>query len=184
LQLSNGKSNPRSRVEAVRRLSPSQANQLAWVSLGSNLGRSRAIIRKAMDTLERFSAAPLVRSSLRRTAPVDCPPGSPSFCNALVGLSPKPGETADSLLNKLQALEHRFGRRRSGLRNEPRNLDLDLIAFRRQRRRSPRLVLPHPRAHLRSFVLDPFVELAPNYVLPGRRKTVRQLRQQMPLYKP
>ena len=84
---------------------------------------------------------------------------------------------------KLQALEHRFGRVRTGVPNEPRKLDLDLIAFRRQRRRSARLTLPHPRAHLRSFVLDPFVELAPNYILPGRHKTVRQLREQMPLYK-
>ncbi|MEI2727156.1 MAG: 2-amino-4-hydroxy-6-hydroxymethyldihydropteridine diphosphokinase [Verrucomicrobiota bacterium] len=56
--------------------------------------------------------------------------------------------------------------------NEPRSLDLDLIAFGGEMRNTPELTLPHPRAHLRRFVLQPLAEIAPEVVLPGHAKTV------------
>jgi 2-amino-4-hydroxy-6-hydroxymethyldihydropteridine diphosphokinase len=59
--------------------------------------------------------------------------------------------------------------------NEPRPLDLDLIAFGNKICDSPHLTLPHPRAHLRKFVLQPLSEIAPELILPGQRKTVSQL---------
>jgi 2-amino-4-hydroxy-6-hydroxymethyldihydropteridine diphosphokinase len=52
---------------------------------------------------------------------------------------------------------------------------LDLIAFGAETRNTPDLVLPHPRAHLRRFVLQPLSEIAPDLILPGQRKTVLQL---------
>ena len=147
----------------------------ALVALGSNLGDSAATVRVAMDRLESLSASPLRRSSLWRSPPVDCPPGSPDFVNAVVALEPLPGETPESLLDKLQALEVAFGRRPKQVLNEPRPLDLDLIAFGGEERCSARLTLPHPRAHLRRFVLAPLAEIAPDTVLPGRRESVREL---------
>ncbi len=120
-----------------------------------------------MDRLEALSAAPLRRSSLWRSAPVDCPPGSPWFVNAAVALTPRPGETPESLLDKLQALERAFGRRPKQVRNEPRPLDLDLIAFDAEQRATPRLTLPHPRAAVRRFVLAPLAEIAPDFQPPG-----------------
>jgi 2-amino-4-hydroxy-6-hydroxymethyldihydropteridine diphosphokinase len=155
------------------------AQEMAFVALGSNLGDSKEIIRRAFDRLQTLSARGLVRSSLWQTTPVDCPPGSPPFVNAMAGLYPKPGETPQSLLRQLQALEAEFGRRRSGVANEPRLLDLDLIAFGQRTVNLPELVLPHPRAHLRRFALQPLAEIAPEFVLPGQVKGAKALLEEL-----
>lgn len=147
----------------------------AFVALGSNLGDSRRILETAFQRLQDFSATPIRRSSLWRSSPVDCPPGSPDFLNAMAALVPLPDETPESLLGKLRALEVEFGRAPKVVMNEPRPLDLDLIAFGFKERQSPQLILPHPRAHLRPFVLQPLAELAPDFTLPGTAGTVRQL---------
>ena len=149
--------------------------KLAVIALGSNLGDSREILREAMDRLQTISDAPILKSSLRETAPVDCPPDSPMFVNAVAGLIPRAGETPESLLEKLQALEKEFGRQPKTVLNEPRPLDLDLIAFGGETRNTVELVLPHPRAHVRSFVLQPLSEIAPDLILPGQTKSVKEL---------
>jgi 2-amino-4-hydroxy-6-hydroxymethyldihydropteridine diphosphokinase len=148
---------------------------MAFVALGSNLGNPRQTVLLAFDLLQNLSDGPLLRSALRETAPVDCPPGSPPFINAAAGLAPRPGETSRSLLVKLQFLEKQIGRAPRRIINEPRVIDLDLIAFGRQILNEPDLVLPHPRAHLRRFVLQPLKDIAPDFVFPGRDKTVVQL---------
>ena len=148
---------------------------MAFVALGSNLGDPARTVREAIRRLRECSAAPLRESSLWQTAPVDCPPGSPPFVNAVVGFVPRPGETPESLLARLQALEKEFGRRPKQVLNEPRPLDLDLIAYGSETRNTPELTLPHPRAHLRRFVLQPLSEIAPALVLPGHGKTVAEL---------
>ena len=147
----------------------------AFVALGANLGDARENILRALRRLQEMSDQPLLRSSLWQTAPVDCPPDSPRFVNAAIGLALRPGETPESLLAKLQAVEQEFGRKPKRLLNEPRPLDLDLIAFGEETRQTPELILPHPRAHLRRFVLAPLNEIAPDLVLPGRSETVNQL---------
>jgi len=152
----------------------------AVVVLGSNLGDSAGLIREAMARLQDFSTAPLLKSSLWQTTPVDCPPGSPLFVNAVVCLIPRPEETPESLLKHLQELEKSFGRRPKKILNEARPLDLDLIAFGAEIRHSPTLTLPHPRAHLRRFVLQPLLEIAPQLVLPGQKKTVSELLAALP----
>jgi 2-amino-4-hydroxy-6-hydroxymethyldihydropteridine diphosphokinase len=149
--------------------------EIAFVALGSNLGDSTEIIRRAFDRLQKFSTQPLLRSSLWQTAPVDCPPGSPSFVNAMAGLYPRADETPTSLLRQLQRLEAEFGRKRGPTPNEPRLLDLDLIAFGTRTVNLPDLLLPHPRAHLRRFVLQPLAEIAPDFVLPGQAKGAKAL---------
>jgi 2-amino-4-hydroxy-6-hydroxymethyldihydropteridine diphosphokinase len=78
-------------------------------------------------------------------------------------------------LAKLQALEREFGRLPKKILNEPRPLDLDLISFREERRQAAELLLPHPRAHERLFVLQPLAEILPDLVLPGQRQTVQAL---------
>ncbi len=154
--------------------------KLAFIALGSNLGDSVRLLCEAMERLQAFSGEPVRRSSLWRTAPVDCPPGSPDFVNAVVGLAPLPAETPETLQAKLQALEQAFGRRPRRQVNEPRPLDLDLICFGGERRATPTLALPHPRAHRRRFVLEPLRELAPELVLPGQTESVRQLLNRLP----
>jgi 2-amino-4-hydroxy-6-hydroxymethyldihydropteridine diphosphokinase len=147
-------------------------SELAIVAIGSNLGDPRALVLSAMDKLQEFSDKPLLRSSLHETAPVDCPPGSPNFVNAVVAFEPRAGETPESLLKKLQVLEKEFGRQPKKVLNESRPLDLDLIAFGNRTSNTPELVLPHPRAYLRRFVLEPLSEIAPDLVLAGQTKTV------------
>ena len=146
-----------------------------FIALGSNLGDSRRIILDAMTRLQNFSDQPTLKSSLWQTTPVDCPPNSPLFVNAVVGFTPQKNETPESLLQKLRALEKEFGRTSKKVLNEPRSLDLDLIAFGTETRNSPELILPHPRAHLRRFVLQPLGEIAPDFILPGQSKTISQL---------
>lgn len=151
----------------------------AFIALGSNLGDSRELILRAMERLQEWSDHPLSKSSLFETAPVDCPPGSPNFVNAVVGLIPRKSETPESLLRKLQALEKEFGRVPKKVLNEARPLDLDLIAFGEERRSAPELTLPHPRAHLRRFVLEPLAEIAAELVLPGEGRKVTELLAQL-----
>ena len=147
----------------------------AFVALGSNLGNSLGIIQEAFDRLDLLSQAPVRRSSVWRSAPVDCPPGSPDFLNAVAGITPIDGETPESLLAKLKQLEVECGRRPKLVLNEPRPLDLDLILFGNEQRAGDHLILPHPRAHLRGFVLLPLAELVPELVLPGQMQSVSQL---------
>ena len=158
----------------------SKVGELAIVALGANLGDSQGNILEGMMRLEDLSDRPLLRSSLWQTTPVDCPPGSPAFVNAVVGLVPRAGETPESLLVKLQVLERAFGRRPKQVLNEPRPLDLDLIAFESETRATPELILPHPRAHERRFVLQPLGEIAPDLILPGQTQSVAKLLHRLP----
>jgi 2-amino-4-hydroxy-6-hydroxymethyldihydropteridine diphosphokinase len=85
-------------------------NEYAFIALGSNWGDSQQLVSRAMGRLQQLSDQPLLRSSFCESEPVDCPPGSPRFINAVVGLIPRPGETPESLLRTLQTIETEFGR--------------------------------------------------------------------------
>ena len=147
----------------------------AYIALGSNLGDSVANIKQAFAELEHFSASPIQKSSLWCSTPIDCPEGSPDFINAAVAIEPLENETPESLLTKLQQLEIQFGRQPKVALNEPRLLDLDIIAFGGETRNTPQLTIPHPRWHERRFVLEPFEEIAAEIVLPGQSKSVSEL---------
>jgi 2-amino-4-hydroxy-6-hydroxymethyldihydropteridine diphosphokinase len=152
-----------------------QNSKLAIIALGSNLGDSQKIIFDAMARLQKFSDELILKSSLWQTSPVNCPPDSLKFVNAVIGLIPKKNETPESLLGKLHELETEFGRKPRLILNEPRPLDLDLIAFGNVIKNSLDLILPHPRAHLRKFVLQPLNEIVPELILPNQSKTISQL---------
>ena len=149
--------------------------ETAFVALGSNLGNSIDIVRSAIEQLQSLTDQPLLKSSLWQSTPVDCPPGSPPFINAVVALESRLGETPLTLLSQLRGLEEKFGRQPKKVPNEPRLLDLDLIAFGSRTMNSADLILPHPRAHLRRFVLQPLSEIAPDFILPGQTETAQQL---------
>ena len=102
-------------------------------------------------------------SSFLTTQPIGGPPGQDAYCNAVVLITRvqrSPSEKAAlELLRELQRLEQRCGRDRSReQRWGPRTLDLDLLFWGELRLDNPRLVLPHPRMHLRSFVLEPLLQ--------------------------
>ena len=153
---------------------------MAYVALGANTGEPAATLRLAAVEIARWSLGQALCSSLWQTEPVDCPPGSPPFINAALGFEPRPGTTPESLLEQLLQLEARLGRERTGLANEPRKIDLDLIAFGDEQRNAETLILPHPRAHERQFVLASMVEIASDLIFPGRTKTVQMLLDELP----
>ncbi|HVG24373.1 MAG TPA: 2-amino-4-hydroxy-6-hydroxymethyldihydropteridine diphosphokinase [Thermoanaerobaculia bacterium] len=122
------------------------------IALGSNLGDRAWHLRRAIRELP----IRVVRvSAFIETEPVDAPP--PMYLNAVaIGYtSLRPHQ----LLAALLQLETRLGRKRSGVRNEPRIIDLDLIAYGATRMRTSHLTLPHPRAQERDFVMQPLRSL-------------------------
>jgi 2-amino-4-hydroxy-6-hydroxymethyldihydropteridine diphosphokinase len=133
------------------------------VGLGANLGDAAAALDDAVGRLGRLPGTRVTaRSSTYRTAPVDAT--GPDYLNAVVALDTELGP--DDLLAALHAIEQAHGRERP-YRNAPRTLDLDLLLHGDTRCDTATLVLPHPRLHLRAFVLVPLAELAPGLALPG-----------------
>mgnify|MGYP006244808643 FL=1 len=151
-----------------------QAQSLA-IALGANLPSAAGVPRQTLITvrpqLEQL-VIPWARavagelrcswSPLFETVPVGGPSGQPLYCNAVVlirGVQRPAAESAAlELLTELHQLERRFGRDRDQeLPWGPRSLDLDLLFWGEWRLEHPRLVLPHPRLHLRQFVLEPLL---------------------------
>ncbi|NBR85213.1 MAG: 2-amino-4-hydroxy-6-hydroxymethyldihydropteridine diphosphokinase [Verrucomicrobia bacterium] len=163
------------------RIQNSESQTLAFVALGGNLGDAQATVRDAIERLATLACSPVRSSSLWRSTPVDCPAGSPDFINAVVAFAPLPRFTPETLLVELQTFEREFGRVPKKVINEARPLDLDLLTWGGEVRNTPTLTLPHPRAHLRRFVLQPLSELAPDLVLPRQTRTVTELLTDLPL---
>jgi 2-amino-4-hydroxy-6-hydroxymethyldihydropteridine diphosphokinase len=143
----------------------SGVSHLAFVALGANLADPRAQLRAAAAALADLPESRLLQiSSLYRTAPVGIR-GQPDFINAVAAI-----ETVldpQQLLEVLFVVERRFGRRRE-FHHAPRTLDLDLLLYDQRVVDSPQLSVPHPRMHLRAFVLAPLLEIAPLCRIPGR----------------
>lgn len=144
------------------------ASVVAVIALGSNLGDRRALLDAAAHDL---AALPLTRDV--RVAPVvetvavrlDGPdPDAPGYLNTVALVETRLAPSV--LLSYLHAIEARHGRERRE-RWGDRTLDLDLIAYGDVRSADPALLLPHPRAAERSFVLEPWLALDPDAVLPG-----------------
>ncbi|MBP6563349.1 MAG: 2-amino-4-hydroxy-6-hydroxymethyldihydropteridine diphosphokinase [Neisseriaceae bacterium] len=149
----------------------------AVVAFGSNLNTPKAQVLQALSVLRAHEGVHLVRpSSLYLTAPVGYL-DQPDFVNmvALVDTD----LSAIALMTALLAIEQDFGRERA-FANSPRSLDLDLIDYDHQISDTEFLILPHPRAHERGFVIHPLAEIAPDYVL-GEHGTAAQLAQALGL---
>lgn len=132
------------------------------LALGSNLGDSSAILIDAIEAISEF-AAEIRTSSQYRTDPVGGPT-QPDYLNAvLLGVTELAQE---ELLQRLQVIEASHGRNRAE-RWGARTLDLDLIDFDSMLWQSETLILPHPRAHERAFVLAPWNEVDPDAILIG-----------------
>jgi 2-amino-4-hydroxy-6-hydroxymethyldihydropteridine diphosphokinase len=133
-----------------------------FVALGANLGDRQGTLRLARQALGELTGTRVVACShLYRTAPVQAV--GQDFLNAVVelrtALSPR------ELLSALQGIEDAHGRLRP-YPNAPRTLDLDLLLYGHRQSDALELTLPHPRLHLRGFVLAPLLELAPALSVP------------------
>lgn len=146
----------------------------AHVGLGSNLGDREATLRAAVEALAAEEGIEVVAvSTFRDTKPVGVA-GQPRFLNGVVALDTRLGPR--ELLERLLALESRFGRVRVRGEHGPRTLDLDLLLHGDERIDEPGLAVPHPRLHERRFVLEPLAELDPDLVVPGRGQVESLLR--------
>ncbi len=138
----------------------------AWIGLGSNLDKPRAQLTEAFRRLQTSSGIELKKiSGLYRTAPWG-KQDQGDFLNAVAvvetGLQPQ------KLLEVLLHIEEQMGRDRTISRWGPRCIDLDLLSYENQVLESPGLELPHPRMHLRAFVLQPLLELDPDFTIAGK----------------
>lgn len=135
----------------------------AFVGLGANLGDAEATLTAAIAELRLLEGTTVgAVSSVYRSAPVDAE--GPDYLNAVVRLDTR--LDAQTLLGRLQETELAHGRERS-FPNAPRTLDLDLLLYGDERIETPTLTVPHPRLHLRAFVVLPLTEIAPEVMIPG-----------------
>lgn len=136
----------------------------AVIALGTNLPfegvAGPALLVAALTALESDGLA-INRISGFWTTPAWPDPNDPPFTNAVAGVQ-APDDDPVALLDRLLAVERRFGRERSA-RNAPRTLDLDLLDFAGQTLATERLTLPHPRMAERAFVLGPLCAIAPDW---------------------
>jgi 2-amino-4-hydroxy-6-hydroxymethyldihydropteridine diphosphokinase len=135
---------------------------LAYIGLGANLGDARAVVSRAAAAIAALPGIQTLRlSPLYRSAPVDAL--GPDYINAVAQL--RTSLSARALLAALQKIEAEFGRERA-YRNAPRTLDLDILLYGTETIDEGDLIIPHPRMHLRAFVLRPLLDLDPCIALP------------------
>ena len=131
------------------------------IAIGSNLGERlnnlQGAVNSLADTPEVWVTAV---SPVYETAPVDAPDGSKDFLNAVVLADTT--LSARTLLERALAVEDAYGRERTTERHAPRTLDVDLIVVGDRRANDADLVLPHPKAHERAFVLAPWNDVEPD----------------------
>ena len=145
------------------------------VALGSNIGdrlENLRTARKAICDLPTVKA-PILSSAAYETEPVGCEPGAGKFLNAVVEFDYDSDPA--HLLEQVIQIEEALGRKRHHPQNVSRIIDIDLLYCGERRINDERLQLPHPRLHLRTFVLRPLADIRPDLVLSGEKKTVSNL---------
>jgi len=145
------------------------------VALGSNLGDRLGHLRAARNAIFDLANVkpPLLSSPVYETEPVDCEPRAGKFLNAVVEFEYE-GDSA-CLLERVIGIEEALGRERNHPKNVSRTIDIDLLYCGGQQISNERLQLPHPRMHLRKFVLQALADIRPNLILPGRKKPVSEV---------
>jgi 2-amino-4-hydroxy-6-hydroxymethyldihydropteridine diphosphokinase len=149
------------------------------VALGSNLGDRLSNLHAARKVIVDLSGviSSMLSSAIYETDPVGCEPGAGKFLNAVLEFDYE-GDPLE-LLKSLREIEKTLGRTPDHPRNISRKIDIDLLYFGDIIMDSDELQLPHPRMHLRGFVLQPLADIRPDLILPGQSKTVRELLAQL-----
>ncbi|HSS15827.1 MAG TPA: 2-amino-4-hydroxy-6-hydroxymethyldihydropteridine diphosphokinase [Candidatus Dormibacteraeota bacterium] len=145
------------------------------VALGSNLGDRLENLRAARRQIIELDwiRPPVVSARIYEAEPVDCEPGASKFLNTVIEFDFE-GDPVQ-LLEQLARIEESLGRKRDHPKNVSRRIDIDLLYCGDQQIDNERLQLPHPRMHLRKFVLQPLADIRSELRLPDQRKTVQEL---------
>lgn len=142
---------------------------LAFVALGSNLQSPIEQVNQAIQEIADLPGTHLLkRSSLYKTPPVGHD-NQPDFINAVIEVDTKLAPLA--LLDALLRIEQKHGRVRT-FANAPRVLDLDVLLYDALEMQTTQLTLPHPRLHVRGFVLLPLSEIAAELVIHGHGRVI------------
>jgi 2-amino-4-hydroxy-6-hydroxymethyldihydropteridine diphosphokinase len=148
---------------------------IVYLSLGSNVGNREANLRAAIAALPPAGVSIKRLSSIYETEPVDYL-DQPWFLNCVVEaeteLAPQP------LLEALSSIESQLGSQKQFAKG-PRKIDLDILLYGSETIDTPDLQIPHPRMHLRRFVLTPLAEIAPNLKHPAWPGTAADLLQRV-----
>ena len=142
-----------------------------FLGLGSNLGDRGANVQQALTDLERWGVKVILSSSLYETEPVGNI-DQPRFLNMTVKASTD--RSPEDLLTVVLSIERSLGRVRRG-KWGPRTIDVDILFYGDRVVGESGLVIPHPRLHDRRFVLEPMNEIAPDFVHPVLKKSIKEL---------
>ncbi|MBN1689577.1 MAG: 2-amino-4-hydroxy-6-hydroxymethyldihydropteridine diphosphokinase [Dehalococcoidia bacterium] len=143
---------------------------LAYIGLGSNLGDREANLDTAIDMLSQNARIVAVSSIFLTEPEIFKEQRDFLNCVACVDTDYTPAE----LLKMLHGIEEQMGRERT-YAGAPRVIDMDLLFFGSDIISQPGLDVPHPRLHLRAFVLAPMLEIAPSFVHPASHKSIKEL---------
>ncbi len=143
----------------------------AYIALGSNINPRNEFLEQAINEIEQIKTTSIVKlSSIYETDPVGFE-DQERFLNQVIEI--ETNCSAIELLEECQMIERKLGRKRE-LRWGPRTIDLDILLYNQENIMMDQLVIPHPRMHVRAFVLVPLVEVNPNLVIPTINKTVTE----------
>lgn len=154
-----------------------KGNKTVFIGLGSNLGDRVDYLSRAIAEIEFFSSV-IKKSSVYETDPVGYKDQG-KFLNMVIEI--ETSVSPEQLIEKLKAIEKRFGRKRGGIRFGPREIDLDVLFYGDAMVNEKNIEIPHPRMHERGFVLDPLNEINPFFIHPKFNKTIHQLWTQLKL---
>jgi 2-amino-4-hydroxy-6-hydroxymethyldihydropteridine diphosphokinase len=150
---------------------------LVYISIGSNIGDLLDNCCRAIEALRSDPDIYVIeRSSFYRTAPVDFREQD-WFLNAALKL--QTAVQPIQLLKRMQAIQHKLGRKADTVRFGPRVIDMDIIFYGNQVFETAELILPHPRMHKRRFVLQPICDIDPTIVHPLLGVSVQNLLNQL-----
>jgi len=149
-----------------------------FIALGANLEYPHHQLLKAIESLKNKGIVPTKYSAIYETTPFQTPTTQPNYLNAVLQVDTQ--LEPHQLLYALLEIEKDLGRVRNK-KFEARMIDLDLLAFHNQVINTANLIIPHPLIQHRAFVLIPWAEIAPNFLLPTLNKTISQLLDNLPL---
>ena len=150
---------------------------VAFLSLGGNMGDRAAVLQKARQELE-LACGKLIKQSLLYETDAWGYTSSKNYLNQVVMITTR--LSPQKLLLKLLEIEQKAGRKRGKARYSDRTLDIDLLFYNQLIIASKKLEVPHPRLHLRNFVLQPLAQIAPGFVHPILKQKISTLFKKCP----
>ena len=152
-------------------------NRRHFIGLGGNMGNRHALLDAALNEIQLAFPGVQERSSRFETPAWGMAPGTPAFLNQVIAVELPEAIEPLKVLEMLLAIEQKLGRHRAAKAEgyQSRSIDLDLLAVEGVHMETEALTLPHPRMHLRRFVLAPLAELAPELQLTAEGPTVVEL---------